>query len=281
MVVNKQGEMHGSIGGGIMEYKFIKLAKERMKKNTTDSLVIRQVHDKLASEQSGMICSGEQTILLCSIKQNDTRVVQNIISCITTNSKGNLMLSGKGIAFDSSGAFKKTTYELSDSNEWFYAEPLKSSHNLYIIGGGHCALCFAAVMSTMDYFITIIDDRPDLHLVNYRDVTYKSIFLREFEKISESIPSDENTYVVIMTFGYRSDDIALRAVMNRSFRYLGVLGSKTKIRKMFEEYRKEGIPDLILNKIHAPVGIMINSQTPEEIAISIAAEIIRVRRESL
>jgi xanthine dehydrogenase accessory factor len=77
-----------------------------------------------------------------------------------------------------------------------------------------------------------------------------------------------------MTFGYRTDDEALRVLFNKEFRYLGLLGSKTKIEKMFADYRKESIDEQLLQRIYTPVGIPINSQTPEEIAISIAAQII-------
>jgi xanthine dehydrogenase accessory factor len=82
--------------------------------------------------------------------------------------------------------------------------------------------------------------------------------------------------MVVMSFGYRSDDIAVRALLGKRFNYFGILGSKNKIEKMFAEYSAEGLANELKN-IHAPVGIPIASQTPEEIAVSIAAEIIRVK----
>lgn len=89
----------------------------------------------------------------------------------------------------------------------------------------------------------------------------------------------ENSYVVIMTFGYRSDDTAIRALLHKEFKYFGVLGSKNKIKKMVADYGKENIAKDFLKKIHAPIGLQIKSETPEEIAISIAAEIIKVKNE--
>jgi xanthine dehydrogenase accessory factor len=83
-----------------------------------------------------------------------------------------------------------------------------------------------------------------------------------------------------MTVGYRTDDIVLRALWKKQFRYLGLLGSKSKIEKMFNDYRSEGVPESLLEPIHAPMGISIHSQTPEEIAISIAAEIIREKNSA-
>jgi xanthine dehydrogenase accessory factor len=80
-----------------------------------------------------------------------------------------------------------------------------------------------------------------------------------------------------MTFGYRTDDSALRALIKKDFKYLGLLGSQSKIQKMFSDLKKNGISDELINKIHAPVGLQIHSQTPEEIAVSIAGEIIMVK----
>ena len=78
-----------------------------------------------------------------------------------------------------------------------------------------------------------------------------------------------------MTVGYRTDDVVIRTLWKKQFRYFGLLGSKSKIEKMFTDYRAEGVHDALLQPIHAPIGIAIHSQTPEDIAISIAAEIIR------
>jgi xanthine dehydrogenase accessory factor len=95
-----------------------------------------------------------------------------------------------------------------------------------------------------------------------------------YTELNSIIEGGENVYVVIMTFGYRTDDITLKALLNKRFKYIGVLGSKKKIEKMFAEYRQENIDENFLKNIHSPIGIHIKSQTAEEIAVSIAAEII-------
>jgi xanthine dehydrogenase accessory factor len=82
-----------------------------------------------------------------------------------------------------------------------------------------------------------------------------------------------------MTSGYRTDDVALRALTGKDFKYIGLLGSKSKIEKMFDDYQKEGIGQGWAQQIQTPAGLTIKSQTPEEIAISIAAEIIKVKNE--
>ena len=101
--------------------------------------------------------------------------------------------------------------------------------------------------------------------------------MNSYEEIKNFISSGENNYVVIMTFGYRTDDIAVRALLDKKFKYLGLLGSQKKIEELFNTYKNEGISKEVLKRIHSPIGISIKSQTPEEIAISIAAEIIAVK----
>ena len=110
-------------------------------------------------------------------------------------------------------------------------------------------------------------------------LVHEKHFINDYSQLNELIQPGFNHYVVIMTFGYRTDDTALRAILNKNFRYLGLLGSGHKIQKMFDDYRKEGIAEAILQRIHAPIGLSIKSQTPEEIAVSIAAEIIKVKNQ--
>ena len=80
-----------------------------------------------------------------------------------------------------------------------------------------------------------------------------------------------------MTFGYRSDNLALRSVISKDFKYLGVLGSQTKMDELFKEWKKDGLNLKQLEKIHSPIGLSIKSQTPMEIAVSIAGEIIKIK----
>ena len=105
--------------------------------------------------------------------------------------------------------------------------------------------------------------------------------MNDYSELSDLISGGENVYVAIMTFGYRSDNIALRAVINKDFKYIGVLGSQTKTDELFKEWKHDGLSLKRLEKIHSPIGLSIKSQSPMEIAISIAAEIIKVKNVDL
>ncbi|HUS02868.1 MAG TPA: XdhC family protein, partial [Chitinophagaceae bacterium] len=152
-------------------------------------------------------------------------------------------------------------------------------NHLYIVGGGHCALAFSKLMSMMDFYIHLFEEREGLNTMAANNYAHEKNIVNDYSELKTHIPAGENNYVVVMTFGYRTDDIAVRALLNKNFKYFGLLGSKKKIEKMFEDYKNEGTDEKALRKIHSPIGIQIKSQTPEEIAISIAAEIIKVKNE--
>jgi xanthine dehydrogenase accessory factor len=278
MAVNLNGEMEGSIGGGIMEHKFVEMAKEKLRAGGQESGVRSQVHDKSAAmNQSGMICSGEQTILLFPVQQKDKASIQDIILSLEQNKNGTLALSPEGIRFSDTIPEKDFFFSMKSDSNWVYKEMTGYKNHLFIIGGGHCSLAFSRLMSQMDFYIHVYDDRVDLKTMQENIFVHEKKIIDDYSELTNFILSGKNHYVVIMTVGYRSDDIALRALLNKEFKYMGLLGSKKKIEKLFDDYSKEGIAGKLLQKIHTPIGLAIKSQTPEEIAVSIAAEIIQIK----
>ena len=281
MVINASGEMEGSIGGGIMEHKFVEMAKEKLQRSATELSIRTQYHDKSAAHnQSGMICSGDQTILIYRIQAGDTSAIEGIISCLEQHKNGTLDLSPAGIKFIPD-QLQAVDFQFSMQSEqaWFYQEKIGYKNQLFIIGGGHCALALSELMSRLDFYIRVFDDRPALHTMALNSVAHEKIVINNYGELADLIPSGTHHYVVVMTFGYRTDDLAIRALLNKELAYFGVLGSRTKIDKLFAEYRAEGISDETLRQLRSPIGLAINSQTPEEIAVSIAAEIIQVKNK--
>lgn len=277
MAVNKEGAMEGSIGGGIMEHKFVEMVKEKLQADSYELRAIKkQFHNKsAASNQSGMICSGEQTILLYIVQQKDKEAVQQIISSLEQNKNGTLTLSPGGIAFDRSLPAKDFYYSFQSEDDWLYYEKTGYKNHLFIIGGGHCALALSKLMRGMDFYIRVYDDRSELKTMIENDTAHEKSFVNDYSELKDLISSGKDHYVIIMTMGYRTDDIAIRALMGKEFRYIGMLGSQTKTQKMINEYRQQGIKEDWLQRIQAPAGLLISSKTPEEIAVSIAAEIIK------
>ncbi len=282
MAVNAKGEMNGSLGGGIMEHKFVELAKSKLQQQAKEVSVHQQIHDKMAAKnQSGMICSGEQTIFLYTVKQGEAAVVQSIISSLQQNRNGTLQLSPGGIIFSSDVPVKNYQLQLKEEDDFIYTEKTGYKSTLYIVGAGHCALALSQLMSSMGFYIRLFDDRQELNTLQQNNFVHEKHTVNDYAELSDLIPSSLSGYVVIMTVGYRTDAVAIKALQGRKFAYLGVLGSRNKMKKMFEQLAAEIIDRSWLKKIYAPIGLQIKSQTPEEIAISIAAEIIKVKNAGL
>ena len=129
MAVNANGVMEGSVGGGIMEHKFVELAKEKLKnieqetRNNEQGSIRKQIHDKAAeSNQSGMICSGEQTILLYPVQSKDVKTVESIISSLEECKTGTLILSPDGIRFMNAVPAADFEYSFQSEKDWLYKE---------------------------------------------------------------------------------------------------------------------------------------------------------------
>ena len=188
-----------------------------------------------------------------------------------------LEISQNGIFFSANLPQENHYYQFNSEDDWLYREKIGYKNHLYIIGGGHCALAFSRIMVMMDFYIHLFEERKGLNTMAQNNCVHEKTLVNSYAELKKAIPSDPGGFVVIMTFGYRTDDVALRALLDKQFKYLGLLGSKKKIEEMFNQLRKEGVNEEILKNIHSPIGLPIKSQTPEEIAVSIAAEIIAVK----
>ncbi|HSN60680.1 MAG TPA: XdhC family protein [Ferruginibacter sp.] len=278
MAVAGDNHFCGSIGGGIMEYKFVEMAKAKLAEEAGTADIYRQVHDKAAgNNKSGMICSGEQTIFLYRVQPTDMEAIKALILSVEQNENGSLMLSNIGIQFSTEVPAKNFLFQQIDETAFTLTEKTGFKNQLHIIGGGHCALALSKLMGSMDFYIRLYDERNGLNTMEQNIYAHEKQLVNSYTDLQTMITSGENVFVVIMTFGYRTDDLALRALMKHSFAYLGVMGSRKKMEKMFTDYRQEHITEAVLQKIKTPIGIPIKSQTPEEIAVSIAAEIIAVK----
>ncbi len=279
MAVASDGSFCGSIGGGIMEHKFVEMAKAMLQLERQVAGVYRQVHDKSTGRnQSGMICSGEQTIFLYPVRQQDSTALTELTSSLQENRNGALQLSPAGIRFFTDPPPVNFFFEKITEDNFRLIEKTGFKNVLHIIGGGHCSLALSRLMRTMDFYIHLYEERENLNTLSENIYAHEKHILGSYAELEEKISPGNNVYAVIMTVGYRTDEIAVRALADVSLRYLGVLGSKTKMKKMFGD----SLPDMnknFIQKISTPTGLSIKSQTPEEIAVSIAAEIIQEKNK--
>lgn len=278
MAVNSKREMSGSIGGGIMEHKFVEMTIDKLKHNEQEISIHRQIHDKSSAlDQSGMICSGEQTNFIYRLQKKDFEKVDLIINVLENEKSGTLKLTNQGFFFESPIPKDDFLFEWEEEDTWRYEEKIGYKNHLYIIGGGHCALALSKIMQMMNFYIHLYDERYELNTFIENEYVHEKVVVKNYSELKDVMPTGNHSYVVVMTVGYRTDDIVIRSLLSKHFKYFGVLGSSKKIEKMFTDFKAEGIDESMLERIHAPIGIAINSQTPEEIAVSIAAQIIQVK----
>jgi xanthine dehydrogenase accessory factor len=282
MAVNATGDMEGSIGGGIMEYKFVEMAKEKLKEHETIQTIRKQIHDKSAADnQSGMICSGEQTLLMYTVSAQDINSITQLVDSLKMHKNGTLEISEKGLAFSTAIPRQDYYYNYTSEQQWIYREKTGPLQQLTIIGGGHCSLALSRLMGNMGFYIRVYDNRSGLKTMEENTYANEKLFVDNYPELQTLIADNENEYVVVMTLGYRTDADVVMALAGKKFRYIGVLGSKNKMQKLKAEFIQKGLPESWLEKIYAPIGLAIQSQTPEEIAVSIAGEIVKIKNQSL
>ena len=264
MLVSEK-EMHGTIGGGIMEHKLVEYAQSLLLKPTFKPFIKHQIHDKAATkDQSGMICSGQQTIAFFDATTDFLPLVEKMIS------EKDFVIIYSNLGIHESSAQK--------DYEWYYTDSNAIAQKVYIIGGGHVGLALSETLSKLDFEIHMLDHRENLNTMEANHFVESKQTI-DFEQINRYIPEGNEIYVVIMSFGYRTDDIIIRRLLDKNFRYIGMLGSKEKIATLFKNLEADGFDKSHISKVYAPIGIDIKSETTAEIAISIAAQLIQIRNQ--
>ena len=226
-----------------------------------------------------MICSGEQTVAILPISLDNQEIIKEVIAVLENRSTALLKLSANEILLKKEAQnHQPFSYNSMPQGSWVYEENLGFKGTVYIIGGGHVGVAFSKTMSQLNFKVKLFDNRKDLNTMEQeRFADVKTIV--PYEDIGSLIPGGDRNYVTIMTFGYLTDEVVVKQLLDKDFAYLGMMGSKAKIVQLFSSLEKSGIPKEKINKVHAPIGIEINSQTPEEIAISVAAEIISYKNK--
>jgi xanthine dehydrogenase accessory factor len=159
-------------------------------------------------------------------------------------------------------------------------EPVFSEPTAYVFGGGHVSEQLAPLAKRVHFKVVVIDDR-EMFANRERFPEVDEVIVSEFEKCFDQLNMDDSSYIVIVTRGHLYDGFVLEQAVKTNARYIGMIGSKKKIETLYQNLMKKGISKEALKRVHAPIGLDINSETPEEIAVSIIAELIKVRGEYL
>jgi len=282
MAVAADGSLAGTIGGGTIEYKFIKKAQANLKNGDSAPVLQRQIHNHEATtNRSGMICGGMQTIVLYPCQKSELAAFQRLVQSLENRERGTLHVSPASISFTpNQHTAEHYQFRFDAENDWLYEENVGLMNTAYIIGGGHVGLALSHILAMLDFYIVVLDERPNINTLKNNTAADEKITV-SYQDIQQHIPDGHQNYVVIMTPHHQTDKRVLRQLLDKKLRYLGMMGSASKVDDVFEELRHEGVPSAKLQQLHAPIGLPIQSHTPTEIAISIAAEIIAVNNNGL
>ncbi len=189
----------------------------------------------------------------------------------------------------SAGSFKKVSHNLNDLEKHdtgmicggkmeFFIEPINLTPHLYIFGGGHCGLPLARLAHQIGFEYSIIEDRAEFaHTERFPDA--RNLWVGDMPQIAKDLEMGNRDYIAILTRNHELDYQTLRQVIKKDAKYIGLIGSKAKKKQIFKKLVQDGFDQGLIDRIYTPIGIDIAAETPEEIAISILAEIISVKNQ--
>lgn len=264
MLVGTAGRLCGTIGGGPAEFDAVEKARELLgrRENTIRQYVLRQN----PMEDTGAVCGGEVTVAFHYIPAGHAAweaLAQDVLSHLREHRPAYLLLRDIPV--------------LSDvPTEDVPSLPLPVQQRAIIFGAGHCSAALCPLLTTVGFRVTVFDDRPDWNTPE-RFPTAETRIIGDFSHIVPSLTLTEEDYVVIMTSGHSHDYQVEKQVLRQKTAYVGVIGSRAKTAVVNEKLRRDGFSEEALAAVHTPIGIAIRAVTPEEIAVSIAGEMILER----
>lgn len=289
MLVGEHGRILGTIGGGAVELRSEEMAREFLKARQSGDheFLLRQN----SGEDIGMVCGGDVSVLfqfIDSAKQEWKELASGLLSLLSSHHPGWLVLHMDGsfpalLEADGRkiiGACPEQIQLPAESKcmktKDYFIMPLPVLDRAVIFGGGHCSQALVPVLSRIGFRVTVMDNRPELCDPDiFPDA--EEIICGDYLKLSDHIELYASDYVVVMTNGHSHDLEVQEQILRQPLAYIGVIGSKRKTAFINQKLRESGIPEEVISRIHSPIGTKIKAVTPEEIAISIAGEMIYER----
>jgi len=306
MAVRADGSILGTVGGGVMEARSMELGLALLNGSLADAAIRTFDLTNEEAAKSAMVCGGRLTVLAERIdcrSAADTQLLRNLketllggraCRCVTEYRWASQPVAAAAEASsetlrymhsvarrletaDGGGASGQIPCELQCGEQGcVFAEMFFPQPRLFIFGAGHVAKPTAHMAHMVGFSVTVLDDRAEFaHPARFpqSQVRVISDFFHAFEGLGVT-PGD---YLVIMTRGHLHDCTVLEQALTTQARYIGMIGSRRKRDALYETLRSKGVAEQSIARCHCPVGLSIQAQTPEEIAVSIVAELIQCR----
>jgi len=293
MFVTGDGGVFGTVGGGKLESDAYNKAMEMMGKDTT--MVFGVNMDATRVEDKDMLCGGNVDLLLEPVTERHRNVYEAAIRCREEREPAVIftrfdvgvfaksLIRGDGAVVGDPvdqnamercmDVLGQREPELSGNT---FAEPVRIIVPLYIFGAGHVSQHLSKIAKTAGFFVTVIDDRKEFaNTERFGDAD--SIVVGEFRDAFYSLDFTGNEYVVILTRSHEHDAMVLEEVLKRRTKYTGMMGSSRKVGIIIDRLHEKGFDRKVTAGVHAPIGVAIDAETPQEIAVSIVAELIKVK----
>ena len=305
MLIRGDGSFLGSIGGGRLEADVLSGARSIMRGGKghvldfhltgtevaeTEMICGGDVevfleplfpeHADLYAQLLDLLTGGEEAVMVTVIREGPIQeeMIQKGLISATGESFGPLALDHKALQSAQEVINEKRVRLISYQGGRLYLEPVFSEPTLYVFGAGHISRYIAPVASLVGFQVIVVDDRAEYARRDHFPQAHE-IWVEEFERIGAKIEPDEQTYIVIVTRGHMHDYTVLKQVLPMTCRYIGMIGSRRKRDLIYKQLIQDGYTQEELDRVHAPIGLAINAETPEEIAVCIVAELIQVRGE--
>ncbi len=308
MIIKKDFSIIGTIGGGFPEALTIKLCKNLFENKSS---IIK--HFNLSNKEAsslGLVCGGELKVLIEHIDPKDMQTSGLYIKGKKIKEKSEDFVLVTRIKEEEKEYYKhekwictETTFYGVENNEVqqifrnireefkelerniiitgknkYLVEPVQNCETVYVFGAGHISQQLAQVTKMVEFKTVVLDDRNEFANRERFKMADDVIVVQSFNNVFEDININNQSYIVIVTRGHAYDSIVLAQALETQAKYIGMIGSKSKRQFVYNKLLSEGYTQKDLDRVHSPIGLEIHAETPEEIAISIAAELIKVRR---
>jgi len=303
MMFSADGVVVGTIGGGRIEAGVMETAREMLGK--PGAVILSFDLTSEIADAMDMICGGKLEILLESIAPDETNCLlfSSLIQMLDQRQKGLLITELQepdSAALQVSRAVLRQDGEVIGNPDFktkidaiprklrapvliqsgdrrFFIEPVKATETVYLFGAGHVSLQTAILAKRVGFDTVVLDDRMEFaNTTRFSDADEVRV-LASFEQASEGLEINADSYLVILTRGHLHDKTVLQQALKTRTGYIGMIGSRKKRDAVYWALEKEGFSKADFERVHCPIGLSIGAQTPEEIAVSIVAEMIHAR----
>ena len=287
LAIGPEGPLAGTIGGGVMELRLIERAQRALsaldQAEAPAQLVTLHHKREAPGERSGMICAGRQTNLYVRLSRaRHLEAAAQALAMIEADEAAALLITAQGqlqvtrCEPDPTRAPVQIIDQAPDGAWSVWAQLLRQDRAV-IFGAGHCGLALSRQLHWLGFHVSVADVREQLVTLRQNVYAHEIITGPDYAQLASRVRHRALTWAVVMTADFPSDVRALLGALREPFVFVGVMGAPAKLKAIRQALRDQGVSEEALDRIVAPVGLPIHSARPEEIAVSVAGQLLQLR----